>query len=170
MIRINLCHWWWSVTMLNQTSAKIEFFRGVLLQMLVVELVAGESMFVNWNYIILNAFLFLMHQFIFPNWILRWTTILVLLLYLMLLLNCPAIIVNLGILVLNLLVILAFNCFQLGLSIRALHLLTFVLNHFLWSKLLLVALLLLLVLIRRHFPKYLFNLILKNNKNDNYNI
>lgn len=53
--------------MLNQTSAKIEFFRGVLLQMLVVELVAGESMFVNWNYIILNAFLLLMHQFIFPN-------------------------------------------------------------------------------------------------------
>ena len=132
--------------------------------MLIVELVARESVFMNWNYIILNTFLFLIDQIIFPNWILRWATIVILLLYLMLLLNCPAIIVvNLRILILYLLMILTFNRFHLCLSIGALNLLTFILNHFLRVELLHVALLLLLVLIWRHFPKYLFYLILKNN-------
>ena len=159
MIRINLRHGRWSVTMLHQTTAKIEFFRGVLLQMLIVELVARESVFVNWNYVILDAFLFLMHQIIFPNWILRRAIIVLLLCLMLLLFNCPAIIVNLWILILYLLVVLAFNCFHLCLSIGALNLLTFVLYHFLRVELLLVALLLLLVLIWRHFPKYLFYLI-----------
>jgi len=55
------------MTVLNKATAKIEFFGGVLLQVLVVKLVAGEGVFVDWNDVILNSFLLQVHQIIFPN-------------------------------------------------------------------------------------------------------